>query len=119
MKVGGTDACRPTPDTLSYRLVFTADVTAIGTSKPKKVRIGFQVVDRDSKRVLRSGVVNLKRSKGYKAETPKFTANADQKLSYNVNLSYTSGGKKRKKKANFKDQVPSLAYMESIGVPSC
>lgn len=119
VKVGRTDGCRPTPDTLSYRLAFTADVTAVSIAKPKKVRVGFQVVNRDTKRVLRSGVVNLKRSKGYKAESPRFTANADEKLSYNVNISYESGGKTRKKKANLKDQIPSLSYMDALGVPSC
>lgn len=113
------DFCRPAPDSLSYRLAFKAKVTATGISKPSKVRIGFQVVDRDTKRVLRSGVVNLKRSNGYKGQTPKFTAAAEEKLAYHLNMSYWAGGREHKKKKSYDDQIPSQAYMDSVGVPSC
>jgi hypothetical protein len=114
-----TDFCLPAPDQLSYRLSFKASVTAVGTSKPSKVRIGFQVLDSDTKRVIRSGVVNLKRSKGYKADTPKFTGTADEKISYHLNMSYKSGGKTLKKKKSFPDQIPSVDQLANSTLPAC
>lgn len=114
-----TGFCVPAPAQLSYRLKFKAKVTAIGTSKPKKIRVGFQVVDDNTKRVLRSGVTNLKRSKGYKAETPRFTADAGQQLSYHLNMSYYAYGKKRKLKKTFSETIPTAEQIAQAGLPAC
>lgn len=111
--------CVPAPAQLSYRLAFKAKVTASGTSKPKKIRIGFQVVDANSKRVLRSGVVNLKRSSGYKGKTPRFTADAGQQLTYHLNMSYYAYGKKRTLKKSYPDEIPSAEQIAQSGLPAC
>jgi hypothetical protein len=115
-----TGFCRTAPDVLSYRLAFTAQVTAVGISKPKQARIAFQVVDSDTKRVIRTDVVYLKRSKGYKGQTKRFEGTAGENVTYHLNLSYSTGGTKTKKlKKSFDDTIPSQADMDSAGVPNC
>ncbi len=111
--------CQPAVDQVSYRLTFKADVTAIGVSKPSKVRVGYQIVDSDTKRVLRSGITNLKRSKGYKGQTSRFTAVAGENLSYHLNMKYTVGGKTKKLKKSFPDFIPSSATLNGAGLPAC
>jgi hypothetical protein len=114
-----TGFCRTAPDILSYRLAFKADVTASGVAKPKKVRIGFQVVDSDTKRVIRSGVVNLKKKSGYKGQTKRFEAVAGENLSYHVNMSYTIKGSTKKLKKSYPDSIPSQAELDAAGLPNC
>lgn len=116
---GVTDLCRPVPDQLSYRLQFRAKVRASGVKKPSRVRVGWQVVDADSKKNLKSGVLNLKKSKGYKGETNRITVTQDEYLIYHVNLKYTVNGKTKKAKADFTDHVPTTADMDAAGVPAC
>lgn len=111
--------CQPTPESVRLFLSFKAKITVSGTSKPKKVRIGYQVIDRNTKGVLRSGVLNLKRSKGYKGSTPTYDANAEQQLSYHLNMSYKSGGKTKKLKKTYDSDIPSAAYLQSLGIPAC
>lgn len=117
---GFADICVPAPAQLSYRLTFSAKVKASGIAKPSKIRIGFQINDAVTKRVLRSGVTNLHRSKGYKGgKTPRFTVDADQLLTYHLNMSYKAGGRTLKKKASFDDVVPSADQIERSGLPGC
>lgn len=116
---GFSDQCRPTPDQLSYRIVFKAKVTASGVKKPSKIRIGWQVLDADTKNVVRSGHLNLKKSKGYKGETTKIVASQDEYLVYHVNLKYTTGGRTKKAKGDFSDHIPTTAEMDAAGVPAC
>jgi hypothetical protein len=116
---GVTGLCRPTPDQLSYRLQFRAKVTASGVKKPSKVRVGWQVVDADTKNNIKSGVLNLKKSKGYKGETRRITVTQNEYLIYHVNLKYTVNGRTKKAKADFSDHVPTTADMDAAGVPAC
>lgn len=111
--------CQPTTDTVGMYLGFSATVTAIGTSKPSKIRIGYQVVDRDSKRVIRSGVTNLKRSKSYKATSDGFVVTLSEKLAYHLNMSYKSGGKTHKLKKTFNANAPDQAALDSLGITAC
>lgn len=111
--------CSPAPDQISYHLTFKAKVRASGTAKPKKVRIGYQVLDADTKAVLRSGVVNLKKSSGYKAKGARFTATAGQNLVYHLNMKYTSGGKTVKSKRDYDDYVPSADALAQAALPAC
>lgn len=116
---GATGLCRPAVDKLSYRLQFKAKVTASGVKKPSRVRVGWQVVDADTKNSIKSGVLNLKKSKGYKGETNRIVATADEYLVYHVNLKYTVQGKTKKAKADFTDHVPTVAELDSVGLPAC
>ncbi|MFT4050344.1 MAG: hypothetical protein QM648_11005 [Solirubrobacterales bacterium] len=111
--------CQPSPDSIGLLLGFRASVTAVGISKPKEIRIGYQVLT-ESKQVLRSGVLKLKRSKGYKADGDKpYVAYLGEKLTYHLNMSYTAGGKKRKKKKNYSATAPTQADIAYYGVTAC
>lgn len=111
--------CSPGPDQISYRLTFKAKVKASGVAKPKKVRIGYQVLDADTRVVLRSGVVNLKKSSGYKGQGKRFTATAGQNLVYHLNLQYKSGGRTIKAKRDYDDFVPSAEALAQANLPAC
>lgn len=111
--------CQPAPDQVVALLAFKAKVTATGTTKPSKIRIGYQVVNRQTKAVRRSGVLNLKRSKGYKASTPTFQAAVGEPLAVHANMSYKAYGKTRKKKISDDLDVPDLATLQSYGIPAC
>lgn len=114
-----TDLCRPAPDLIAYRMVFTATVQADGIAAPDKVRVGYQIVDRGTKRVLRSGAINLKSSKGYQATTARIMGTASQKVSYHLNLTAYAGGHKLKSKKSFSEQLPSQEELDSISLPGC
>lgn len=111
--------CTPAPGQLSYYLTFKAKVKTIGIAKPKKVRIGYQVLDADTQKVLRSGVVNLKKSSGYKAKGAPFTVVADQKLTYHLNMKYKIGRRTLKSKKSYDDYVPSAEALANSGLPAC
>lgn len=112
-------ACQPEPGSVGMLLGFKAKVTARGTTKPSKIRIGFQVLDSETKRVIRSGVVNLKRSKGYKAKTPGYVLTDGQMVSYHVNMSYKGYGKTRKLKKTYNSVAPTQAELDQAGIPAC
>ncbi len=114
-----TGLCRTAPDVLTYKLEFKAKITAVGVTKPKKVRIGYQILDANSLAVLRSGTVNLKKSSGYKAKTKRISATAGQSLSYHLNMKYTVEGQTAKTKITDSDTVPSVADMDAAGIPNC
>ncbi len=114
-----TDLCRTAPDVLTYKLQFQATITRSGVDKPKKVRIGYQILDASSLAVLRSGTVNLKKSSGYKAKTARISATAGENLSYHLNMKYTVDGQTSKKKITDTDSVPSVESMDASGVPNC
>lgn len=114
-----TAVCQPVPGQVGMVIAFKANVVAIGISKPKKIRIGYQVLPKGSKTVYRSGVVNLKRSKGYKAYSKTWVAYDDQALVYHLNMSYTVGGKKYKKKRTFHSTTYTQDELNALGVPAC
>lgn len=114
-----TGFCRPAPDQLSFKLVFKAKVKRRGVAKPDKVRIGYQVMHADTMSVFKSGVVNLKRSKGYKATSPYVTAPAGTPLLYHFNMKYVSEGRTVKAKLTDTDAVPSVEDMDAAGIPAC
>lgn len=116
---GVTDLCRTAPDTLTYKFQFKAKVTRSGVAKPRKVRIGYQVLDASSLQVLESGVTNLYRSKGYKAKSSRVSAKAGQNLNYHFNMKYTTGGKTSKAKLTDTDTIPSVETMDQYQVPYC
>lgn len=113
------DFCRPAPDLIAYRLSFTATVDAQAIAAPDKVRVGFQIVDRKTKRVLRSGVLNLKSANGYTGKTPRFMATASQNVSYHLNMSYKAGGRTLKAKKSFPDTIPSQEALDASGLGDC
>lgn len=108
-----TNLCRSAPDVLTYKLKFKAKIKRSGVAKPKKVRIGYQVVDSSSLAVVRSGVTNLKRKSGYSSKTSTITARADQGLTYHLNMKYTVNRKSSKTKISSPDTVPSVAQMDA------
>lgn len=114
-----TDLCRTAPDVLTYKLQFKVKFKRSGVAAPSKVRVGYQVMDTDSKAVLRSGVINLKRSKGYKGKTSRISATAGENLTYHVTGKFTVGGKSTKAKFTFSDFVPSVEQMDAAGIPNC
>jgi hypothetical protein len=114
-----TQLCRTAPDTLTYKLKFSVKIERSGVDKPKTVRIGYQVLNADSLSVLKSGVVNLKRSSGYKAKSARISVTAGQSLSYHLNMKYTVEGKTSKSKTTSGDTVPSVEAMDAAGVPNC
>lgn len=114
-----TGFCTPAPAMLSYRLSFSAKVKAIGTTKPKRVRIGYKIADQDTGKVLRSGVLNLKKGSRYRGKSKRFTAVAGQRLYYYMNMSYLAYGKKRTSKLRDTDFVPSAEALAGSDIPAC
>jgi hypothetical protein len=114
-----TGFCTPAPGLLSYKLSFKAKVTATGTTKPKQVRIGYKVADADTGAVLRSGVLNLKKKSRYRGMSKRFTATADQRLYYYVNMRYRAYGKQQKDKRRLNDSIPSAEKLASADIPAC
>jgi hypothetical protein len=113
------DFCQPAPDLISYRLGFTARAEAAGIAPPDKIRIGYQVVDRSTKRVLRSGVVMLLSSKNFVGQTPRMLSVASQKVSYHLNMSYQVGGRISKSKKTYPDVIPSQEELDASVLPVC
>lgn len=114
-----TAFCQPSPGTVGMFIRFKASVTAIGVSKPRKVRITFKVTRRGSKDSIRSGVVNLKRSRGYKADTKAFAAVAGEELIYAVKMSYTSGGSTVRRGRTYSSTTYTQAELDAQGVGGC
>jgi hypothetical protein len=118
-KFDPTHLCRTAPDVLTYKIEMQVKFTASGVSKPKKVRMGYQVMDSDTKKVLRSGVLNLKKSQGYKRKTSRISATAGTNIKYHVTGKYRSGGKDVKTKFTTYDSIPSVEAMDAAAVPNC
>jgi hypothetical protein len=115
------EICRPAPDALTYKIQMKVKWTAIGVSKPSKIRIGYQAIDADSLKVLRSGILNLKKSKGYKGKTSRITASAGESLKYHITGKYVSGGHSVKSKFTLTDQIPTVEQMDAnpSAFPNC
>jgi len=113
------ELCRTAPDVLTYKIKIGVKFKTSGVKKPKKVRIGYQVMDTDTKKVLRSGVMNLKKSKGYKGKTRRITALANQSITYHITGKYTVGGGSAKTKFTEFDNIPSVEQMDTAGIPNC
>lgn len=118
-KFDPTQLCRTAPDVLTWKIEMQVKFTAVGVSKPKKVRMGYQVMNADSKKVLRSGVLNLKKSKGYKGKSSRISATAGESIKYHVTGKYRSSGKDVKTKFTIYDSVPSVEAMDAAGLPDC
>jgi hypothetical protein len=88
-------------------------------AKPSKIRIGYQAMDSDTLKVLRSGVLNLKKSKGYKGTTSRISATAGQNLKYHITGKYMVQGHEVKSKFTLTDFVPSVEQMDAAGIPNC
>jgi crotonobetainyl-CoA:carnitine CoA-transferase CaiB-like acyl-CoA transferase len=114
-----TGFCTPSAGRLSYQLAFRAKVKAIGTTKPSRVRIGYKVADQNTGAVLRSGVLNLKKSSRYRGKSKRITADAGQQLYYYLNMSYKAYGKTRKAKTRSTDSIPPLEQLVSLDIPAC
>jgi hypothetical protein len=111
--------CRTAPDVLTYKIEMQVKFVAIGVSKPKTVRMGYQVMNADTKAVLRSGVLNLKKKKGYKGRSSTISATAGTNIKYHVTGKFRSGGKDVKTKFTSYDSIPSVEAMDAAGVPNC
>jgi hypothetical protein len=114
-----SNICRTAPDVVTYKLKFKATVKRSGVPKPEKVRVGYQVLDSTTKKVLRSGVTNLKRKNGYTAKSSRITATAGQQLTYHLTGKYTVLGDDTKAKFTYPDFIPSVEQMDAAGFPSC
>lgn len=111
--------CRTAPDVLTYKIEMKVKWTVSGVSKPSKIRIGYQAMDSNSNKVLRSGILNLKRSKGYKGTTSRISATAGSDLKYHITGKYTVYGKDVKSKFTLTDFIPSVEQMDAAGIPNC
>jgi methionine-rich copper-binding protein CopC len=113
------DLCRAAPDLIGYRLVFNGMVEANGVTAPDTIRVGYQVVDRSTKRVLRSGAVTLRSSSEYQSQTPRFMATSSEAVSYHLNFYTKVAGHTLKSKKTFPDQIPSQEQLDASGLPDC
>jgi hypothetical protein len=123
IKVGvdyeATDFCRTAPDVVRSKLQFTAKIVRKGVPKPNNVRVTYKILDTTHSLNLRTGVVNLRKNKRFKAKTRFFSAQAGADLAYRLGISYSVHGRKFTKKTNITYHVPSVPEMDTLGVPAC
>lgn len=108
-----TDLCRTAPDVLTYKLQMKVKFRRSGVPAPSKVRIGYQVLNADSKAVLKSGIFSLKRKNGYKGKTATISATAGTALTYHISGKFTVFGKSTKANFTYPDDVPTVEQMDA------
>lgn len=119
IKHDAADYCRPAPDLVRYKLLLTAKIASKGLPKPSSVRVTYKILDATHSLILRTGVLKLKKKGRYQAKTRFISAQAESDLAYRLGISYTVRGRKIKAKQTIVDHVPSVATMDSYGVPTC
>jgi hypothetical protein len=93
---GGIEGCKYDDEHASFRMRIEGAVKAVGMEKPSTIKVTYQVYDKTTKWTIASRAVTLKKSKGYKLSSYRYTQEAGHTYVTRIRAAYTIGGKKRR-----------------------
>lgn len=104
---GGIDGCKYDSTHASFRMRLEGTVTTVGLSKPSTIKVTYQIIDKSTKWTIASRSVTLKKSKGYKADSRRYTVESGHSYTTKIRMSYKIGGKTRRSSEKTSDAAPT------------